>query len=71
MSGPRLVSAHCAGRAVKVPVRPSPPDHRRVPCPTCGVTRGRECLDLTAPGVTLWSGHAARKSAAERLYGVA
>ena len=65
---PRMVPAFCAGRAVTVPVRPSPPDHRRVRCPSCGVGQGRECRDIET-GETLYAGHASRLAAAERLHG--
>ena len=69
MSG-RLVPAFCAGRAVEVPVRPSPADHRRVTCPSCGVGKGKECRDIES-GHTLYTGHASRKKSAEARFGPA
>lgn len=68
MSEPRMVPAYCAGRPVTVAVRPSPPDHRRVWCASCGAKMGEECKDLESKG-TLWTGHATRRAADDKLHG--
>ena len=69
MNDGRTVGAWCAGRPVTVPVKASPPDHRRVPCPSCGRPKGQECADLTLPGATLWAGHATRRAADRKRFG--
>ena len=68
MTQPPVRDAWCSGRPVQVQVRPSPPDHRRVACRTCGVAPGRECIDLVSRQAH-YEGHAVRQRAAAVLHG--